>query len=236
MPHYLPRYWLHVCCALCLIFIKETRIHLTVLSVTNLSVVKRDRLLFENLNFAVERGTLLYVKGQNGAGKTSLLRVLAGIVESDSGEVYFCQQNIKDCRENYHQHLVYFGHKLGINLTLSAQENLAFWCKQHQVTITVDTIFCTLAKLNLVGLEDIPVANLSAGQQRRVALARFWFKQDAKLWILDEPFTALDTQGIELLSKQITQFLGTGGSVVMTSHQALRLDYPTDELTLEYRI
>lgn len=209
---------------------------MTLLSVTNLSVVKRDRILFENLNFAVERGTLLYVKGQNGAGKTSLLRVVAGLVEADSGEVHFCQQNIKDCYENYYQHLVYFGHKLGINLTLSALENLAFWCKQHQVNISVDTIFNTLAKLNLVGLEDIPVANLSAGQQRRVALARFWFKQDAKLWILDEPFTALDTQGIELLTKQITKFLGTGGSVVMTSHQALRLDYPTEELTLEYRI
>jgi heme exporter protein A len=70
----------------------------------------------------------------------------------------------------------------------------------------------------------------------RVALARFWFKQNAKLWILDEPFTALDTQGIELLSKQITAFLSDGGAVVMTSHQALRIDYPTDELTLEYQI
>jgi heme exporter protein A len=209
---------------------------LTVLSVTNLSVVKRDRLLFENLNFAVEQGSLLYVKGQNGAGKTSMLRVLAGLVAADCGEVYFAQQNIKDCCEDYHQHLVYFGHKLGINLTLSAVENLQYWCKQHQVDISVDTIFDTLAQLNLVGLEDIPVANLSAGQQRRVALARFWFKQDAKLWILDEPFTALDTQGIELLSKHIATFLRGGGAVVMTSHQALRIDYPTDELTLEYRI
>jgi heme exporter protein A len=209
---------------------------LAVISVTNLSVVKRDRLLFENLNFVVEQGCLLYVKGQNGAGKTSMLRVLAGLVEADCGEVSFLQQNIKDCRENYHQHLVYFGHKLGINLTLSAVENLQYWCKQHQVVISVDTIFYTLAQLNLVGLEDIPVANLSAGQQRRVALARFWFKQNAKLWILDEPFTALDTQGIELLSKQITAFLSDGGAVVMTSHQALRIDYPTDELTLEYQI
>jgi heme exporter protein A len=209
---------------------------LAVLSVTNLSVVKRDRLLFENLNFAVEQGSLLYVKGQNGAGKTSMLRVLAGLVAADSGDVFFQQQNILDCRENYHQNLVYFGHKLGINLTLSAVENLQYWCKQHQVAISVETIFSTLVHLNLVGLEDIPVANLSAGQQRRVALARFWFKQDAKIWILDEPFTALDTQGIELLSKQITKFLSGGGSVVMTSHQALRLDYPTDELTLEYRI
>ncbi len=209
---------------------------MAVLSVTNLSVVKRDRLLFENLNFAVEQGSLLYVKGQNGAGKTSMLRVLAGLVDADCGEVYFCQQNIKDYREKFHQNLVYFGHKLGINLTLSAVENLQYWCKQHQVVISVDTIFYTLAQLNLVGLEDIPVANLSAGQQRRVALTRFWFKQDAKVWILDEPFTALDTQGIELLSKLITQFLGAGGSVMMTSHQALHLHYPTDELTLEYRI
>jgi heme exporter protein A len=209
---------------------------LAVLSVTNLSVIKRDRLLFENLNFAVEQGALLYIKGQNGAGKTSLLRVLAGLVGGDSGEVYFCQQNIQDFRESYHQNLVYFGHKLGINLTLSAVENLQYWCKQHQAEISADTIFYTLAQLNLVGLEDIPVANLSAGQQRRVALARFWFKQKAKLWILDEPFTALDTQGIALLSKQITTFLGAGGAVIMTSHQALCIDYPTDELTLEYRI
>jgi heme exporter protein A len=207
-----------------------------VLSVTDLSVIKRDRLLFENVNFAVEQGSLLYVKGQNGAGKTSMLRVLAGLVAADCGEVYFTQQNIKDCREHYHQNLVYFGHKLGINSALSAVENLQYWCKQHQVVISVDTIFYTLARLNLVGLEDMPVANLSAGQQRRVALARFWFKQDAKLWILDEPFTALDTQGIALLSKHITTFLSGGGAVVMTSHQALRIDYPTDELTLEYRI
>ncbi|WP_339722900.1 cytochrome c biogenesis heme-transporting ATPase CcmA [uncultured Paraglaciecola sp.] len=209
---------------------------MAVLSVTNLSVVKRDRLLFENINFAVQQGDLLYVKGQNGAGKTSMLRVLAGLVTADSGEVFFSQQNIQSYRENYHKNLVYFGHKLGINQTLSAVENLQYWCKQHQVAISVETIFSTLVQLNLVGLEDIPVANLSAGQQRRVALARFWFKESAKLWILDEPFTALDTQGIDLLTKQITKFLRGGGAVIMTSHQALRLDYPTEELTLEYRI
>lgn len=209
---------------------------MAVLSVANLSVIKRDRLLFKNLSFVVEQGGLLYVKGQNGAGKTSLLRVLAGLVNADEGEVYFSQQNIKECRSNYHENLVYFGHKLGINHTLNAVENLQYWCKQHQVVISDDTIFNSLAQLNLVGLEEIPVANLSAGQQRRVALARFWFKQHAKLWILDEPFTALDTQGIELVSNQITKFLGGGGSVVMTSHQALHLNYPTEELTLEYQI
>lgn len=209
---------------------------MAVLSVTNLSVVKRDRCLFENLNFTVEPGRLLYVKGQNGAGKTSMLRVLAGLVAADSGEVFFSNQNIRVCRESYYQNLVYFGHKLGINQTLSALENLQYWCTQHQVAISDERIFSTLGHLNLVGLEDIPVANLSAGQQRRVALARFWFKQNAKIWILDEPFTALDTQGIDLLSSQITQFLRGGGAVVMTSHQALPIDYPTEELTLEYKI
>lgn len=209
---------------------------MALLSVTNLSVVKRDRLLFENINFAVEKGGLLYVKGQNGAGKTSMLRVLAGLVSADSGEVCFSQQNIQTNRESYYQNLVYFGHKLGINQTMSAVENLQFWCNQHQVSTSIETIFSTLLQLNLVGLEDIPVANLSAGQQRRVALARFWLKPNAQLWILDEPFTALDTQGIDLLSKQITKFLNSGGAVIMTSHQRLDLDYPTDELTLEYRI
>lgn len=209
---------------------------MALLSVTNLSVVKRDRLLFENINFAVEKGGLLYVKGQNGAGKTSMLRVLAGLVTADSGEVCFSQQNIQTSRESFHQNLVYFGHKLGINQTMSAVENLQFWCNQHQVSISIETIFSTLLQLNLVGLEDIPVANLSAGQQRRVALARFWLKQNAQLWILDEPFTALDTQGIDLLSKQITKFLNSGGAVIMTSHQSLILNYPTDELILEYRI
>ena len=209
---------------------------MAVLSVNNLSVTKRDRLLFEHLSFTVESGQLLYVTGQNGAGKTSLLRVLAGLVESETGIVEFKQQNIKSSASSYYQELVYFGHKLGVNLTLNAIENLKYWCHQHQVNICEDDIFNILAKLNLVGLEELPVANLSAGQQRRVALARFWFNKPAKLWILDEPFTALDQQGIALLSQQIIAFLKQGGAVIMTSHQVLSLDYPTTELTLEYQI
>lgn len=209
---------------------------MAVLSVTNLSVTKRDRLLFDNLSFAVEQRGLLYIKGQNGAGKTSLLRVLAGLVSADCGEVSFAGQNIQSDREAYHRELVYFGHKLGINLTLTAIENLTYWCQQHQVEVSLDSLFTILSELNLVGLEEIPVANLSAGQQRRVALARFWLKPRAKIWILDEPFTALDTQGICLLTMQIIQFLRQGGSVVMTSHQVLDIDYPTKELVLEYQI
>ncbi|MGJ8680115.1 cytochrome c biogenesis heme-transporting ATPase CcmA [Paraglaciecola sp.] len=209
---------------------------MAVLSTHNLSVIKRDRLLFEQVNLSVDSGSLLYVKGPNGAGKTSLLRVLTGLVEPEDGVVFYQGENIKSCIELYSESLVYFGHKLGINSSLSAVENLRYWCDSHQVVVNTSIIYQILEKLNLVGLEDIPVANLSAGQQRRTALARFWLKDHAKLWILDEPFTALDTQGIKVLSDKLTDYLSNGGAVIMTSHQMLELDYPTQELTLEYRI
>ncbi len=209
---------------------------MAVLSTQDLSVVKRDRLLFDHINLSVDTGNLLYVKGPNGAGKTSLLRVLTGLVQPDSGQVLFNQQDIRDCQQQYQQQLIYFGHKLGINSTLSAVENLKFWCEIHQVCVQHADIYQALEHLSLVGLEDVPTANLSAGQQRRVALARFWLKATAKLWILDEPFTALDYQGIDILSAKLVSHLSQGGAVIMTSHQPLELDYPTQELTLEYRI
>ncbi|MFT2091680.1 cytochrome c biogenesis heme-transporting ATPase CcmA [Paraglaciecola sp. 2405UD69-4] len=209
---------------------------MSVLSVNNLSVVKRDRLLFSKVNFVVNPGSLTYLKGVNGAGKTSLLRVLAGLVEPESGEVLFQGENIQNCRNDYAGNLVYFGHKLGVNQTLSAVENILFWCQLHNVATSTNRVYEVLASLNLVGLEDIPITHLSAGQQRRVALARFWFKDNAKLWILDEPFTALDVDGIALLNHHIIEFLTKGGAVVMTSHQSLQIDYPTAEVTLEYKI
>ena len=207
-----------------------------VLSAHDLSLTKGDRLLFDKVNFSVEQAGLLYIKGPNGAGKTSLLRVLCGLLESESGEVRFKQQALRLVRDEFHHQLVYFGHKTALNARLSAVENLRFWCQQHAQTITQQEIYQTLSELQLVGLEDVPIGHLSAGQQRRVALARLWFKRSATLWILDEPLTALDTSGMSLLLAKITHFLQQGGAVVMTSHQELELDYPTQELVLEYRI
>lgn len=220
----------------CDFFGYDLRIGLALLSVQNLSVIKRDRLLFEQVNFSIDCGCLLYVQGPNGAGKTSLLRVLTGLVDPDDGDVLFQQQKIQYCRDTYHHELIYFGHKLGVNSTLSAVENLRYWCDLHQVDASEESIYQILARLNLVGLEDVPVSNLSAGQARRTALARFWLKQNASIWILDEPFTALDVQGIKILSDRLVEFLSSGGAVIMTSHQALELNYPTQTLTLEYRI
>jgi heme exporter protein A len=209
---------------------------LPLLSAHQLSVSKRDRLLFSEITFTIAAGELMYIKGPNGAGKTSLLRVLTGLVSPDEGAVLFGEHNIAKTREQYHQDLLYFGHALGVNRSLNALENLRFWCAQHSVTASENEIFQVLGALGLVGLEDVPVSHLSAGQQRRVALARFWLKTTAKIWILDEPFTALDAQGIALLNNRIVEHLKQGGCVIMTSHQALNVDYPTKELQLEYRI
>ncbi len=209
---------------------------MTVLSAHDLSVSKRDRLLFDKVNFTVVQGELLYIRGPNGAGKTSLLRVLTGLVEADEGQVQFLGEDIKQIRDSYYSQLIYFGHNLGVNTSLSGVENLKFWCQLHQIDVAEQEIYRVLASLSLIGLEDLPVGNLSAGQQRRVALARFWLKSSAVLWILDEPFTALDAEGIALLRERLLQHLAQQGSVIMTSHQLLDIDYPTKELVLEYRI
>jgi len=209
---------------------------LALLSGQNLACVKQDRILFENINFSIDSSELLYVRGQNGAGKTSLLRILVGLADPAEGTIEYKQQNIQQANELYCQDLVYFGHKLGLSLNLNAIENLRFWCQLNQVTTSESELYELLANLGLVGLEDVMVSQLSAGQQRRVALARLWLKASAKLWILDEPFTALDVQGIALLRNKMIQHLSEGGAIIITSHQTLDVDYPTSELVLEYRI
>lgn len=209
---------------------------MSILTALDLSCIKRDRLLFEKVNLSVNAGELLYIKGPNGAGKTSLLRILVGLSEAASGEVCFADAPLSQLRDEFNSQLVYFGHKPGLNQTLSAMENLHFWCQQHSVANNPTQLHTLLDLLGLVGLEDVPVGNLSAGQQRRVALARLWLKTQAKLWVLDEPFTALDVQGISLLKQCITEHLNRQGAIIMTSHQALELNCPTQELELEYLI
>ncbi|TRY31341.1 cytochrome c biogenesis heme-transporting ATPase CcmA [Aliiglaciecola sp. M165] len=202
----------------------------------NLACIKQDRVLFEHTDFSVEQSELLYIRGQNGAGKTSLLRILVGLADAAAGTVMYKGENIHKVDQAFNQDLVYFGHKLGLNLTLNGIENLKFWCQLNGITTSEHALFELLELIGLVGLEDLPISQLSAGQQRRVALARLWLKSEAKIWVLDEPFTALDVQGIALLKDKIVSHLGNGGAVIITSHQTLDLDYATKELILEYRI
>lgn len=208
---------------------------MAVLSGQKLSCIKRDRTLFENLDFSVEQGQLLHVTGANGAGKTSLLRIIVGLSQPNSGLIEFQGGPISSEAGDFQRSLVYFGHKLGLNPVLSAIENLRFWCELNLVEVHIDHLYELLSMLGLVGLEDLPVSNLSAGQQRRVALTRLWLKP-TKIWVLDEPFTALDTEGIAILKDKLASHLAANGSIIMTSHQRLDLPCQVRELNLEYKI
>ncbi|HHL2822924.1 TPA: cytochrome c biogenesis heme-transporting ATPase CcmA [Citrobacter murliniae] len=178
-----------------------------------------DRILFSELSFRVTAGEWVQITGSNGAGKTTLLRLLTGLARPDAGEVCWQGQPLHQVRDSYHQELLWIGHQPGIKTRLSALENLSFF--NHDG----DTAQClaALAQAGLAGYEDIPVNQLSAGQQRRVALARLWLTR-ARLWILDEPFTAIDVNGVERLTQRMAQHTEQGGIVILTTHQPLNVE------------
>ena len=199
------------------------------LEACGLTCSKRDRTLFEGLSLVVNTGELLYLRGPNGAGKTSLLRILTGLSAPESGAVLYNGVNISEDKTGYYRDLFYLGHKSGTNGSLSALDNLSFWLAQHSTSVQENVLYDVLAKVGLVGLEDVPVRYLSAGQQRRVALSRLWLKP-AKVWVLDEPFTALDVKGIHLLETSMKEHVSRGGLIITTSHQ------PLSETAGEHRV
>lgn len=204
------------------------------LIVDSVTCIKQERCLFEGLSFQLNAGEILQLEGQNGAGKTSLLRILAGFSYPEEGTISWLMHDIHKYNDEYLNDVLFIGHKTGVNAQLTALENVAFW-SQLQGYFAPENRYDLLAQLGLVGLEDIPVRMLSAGQQRRVALARLW-SNDAKLWMLDEPFTAVDKKGVVLLQQRFQAHLQAGGSIILTSHQDLTEYFPQlRTLTLEYR-
>jgi len=182
-----------------------------------LTCIFDDRLLFQQLTLTLSSGELLQVAGDNGAGKTSLLRILCGLARPESGVVRWQGQPLAKVRDRFHQQLLWLGHQPGVKAALTADENLHFFFP----TSNVQAREAALAAVGLAGYEDIPLSHLSAGQQRRVALTRLWLT-GAPLWILDEPFTALDSTAIENLTRRLEQHVLRGGSVILTTHQPLR--------------
>ncbi|HAS15260.1 MULTISPECIES: cytochrome c biogenesis heme-transporting ATPase CcmA [Idiomarina] len=198
-----------------------------------LSSIRGGRVLFENLNFSVSAGQLWQVSGPNGAGKSSLLRILTGLLAPSNGLVSFYGKPLSHNWSEYCEQLLFIGHKAAVKGELSARENF-HWQQQLSSTEDIDA-WELLEKLGLLGLEDELTARLSAGQQRRVALTRLWATQ-ASLWILDEPFTALDVQGIALLQQRFVEHIQNGGTIIFTSHQSLTLsDLTPEKLSLEYQ-
>lgn len=192
------------------------------LEVQNLSCVRGDRRLFRGIAFSLEPGELLYLHGHNGSGKTTLLRTLCGLILPDEGEVLWHGENIRGLREEFSKHLLYLGHKNGIKGDLTAQENLLISSILDGYPVDAGSAWNALERLGLDGHEDLPAKVLSQGQHRRVALARLLVNQ-ASLWVLDEPFSALDKGAVSLLQAVIRAHLDQGGMVVLTTHQEVPL-------------
>jgi heme exporter protein A len=177
-----------------------------------------ERILFSDLSFRIHAGEGVQITGENGAGKTTLLRLLTGLARPDDGEVYWQGQALHRVRDHYQQNLLWIGHQSGIKSRLTALENLHFFHGDVEAAQCLDA----LEQAGLAGFDDVPVNQLSAGQQRRVALARLWLTR-ARLWILDEPFTAIDVRGVARLTQRMAQHTGQGGMVILTAHQALNV-------------
>lgn len=187
------------------------------LEIHGLSCERGERLLFEDLSFSVRSGELLRIAGVNGSGKTTLLRLLCGLALPDEGEIRWDGKPVKTTSEAWRRQTSYLGHNLGVKLELTPLENLAF-ARGISGLCSDEPLDQLLDRVGLYGFEYDPCRTLSQGQRRRVALARLMFTR-TPLWILDEPFVALDTAGIEFVAELLKQQTDQGGMVILTTHQ-----------------
>ncbi len=185
-----------------------------------LTCIRGERTLFTGLDLQVSAGEWLHIRGENGIGKTSLLRLLAGLTKPAAGEIFWNDQSIAFDTAEYHRNLLFLGHRDSLKEDLTALENLSIATALDGITTSEEEILLALHRFGLRGREDLPVYCLSAGQKRRVLLARLLLRQ-AKLWILDEPFNALDVRAVEMLSELISEHVSSGGMAIMTSHQEI---------------
>jgi heme exporter protein A len=181
----------------------------------NLSCIRGERLVFSGLEFTVDPGTALVLTGSNGSGKTSLLRVMAGLTRPAAGQLAWDDGPVSDDPERHHNRLHYVGHLDALKPVLSVRENLETWARLHGSTDK--KIALALKKLRLEGFENIPGRYLSAGQRRRLSLARL-AASDAPLWLLDEPTIALDAASVDAVRALIAEHRAEGGMAVIATN------------------
>lgn len=187
-----------------------------------LSCVRGEKALFHDLSFRVGAGECLHVRGENGVGKTSLLRLLTGLSKAEAGQVLWNEQSIFSEPSAFHRELLFLGHRDALKEELTALENLQMYAAIDNVLLPAEKALSALWRFGLRGRENLPINCLSAGQKRRVLMARMLTRQ-ASLWILDEPFNALDSKAVRALEELITEHLANRGLVIMTSHQAVNI-------------
>lgn len=183
-----------------------------------IACVRGERKLFEGLYLKVCSGERLHVRGENGVGKTSLLRLLTGLSKPEAGEIFWNGQPITKDVSTYHRELLFLGHRDALKEDLTALENLKLYATLDDIHLSDEKALAALWRFGLRGREHLQVSCLSAGQKRRVLMARMSTRQ-AKLWVLDEPFNALDIHAVHALQELIGGHVKSGGSVILTSHQ-----------------
>lgn len=199
------------------------------LSATNLTLIRGERCLFQELDFALNPGELLLLKGQNGSGKTSLLRAIAGMLSLESGEIFWNEAPVLQQRQEFHGALVWLAHKTGLKGDLTLVENLRFEASLRPQSDNDLAVVCE--RVGISRLKRLPLRSLSAGQQRRVALARLVLA-DVPLWLLDEPFTSLDRDGRHLVMRLVEEHLTSGGMCVMAAHQDVEINATVHRVSL----
>ncbi|MDB5811273.1 MAG: heme exporter ATP-binding protein CcmA [Betaproteobacteria bacterium] len=193
------------------------------LATKQLECIRGERRLFSGLSFDAPPGTLLEVRGANGSGKTSLLRILCGLLQPAAGTIFWSGSDIHTLDDEFRARLTYLGHLSGVKDELTAYENLRFCATAGGLTTSTAAVDAALHRLGLGKFRDSPCRTLSQGQRRRVALARLCLAAARPLWILDEPFTALDAAALAVIKNLIELQLAAGGIVVLTTHQEVSI-------------
>jgi heme exporter protein A len=199
------------------------------LNAKNLSLIRGGRELFTNLNFIVKPGDLLLIQGENGSGKTSLLKVIAGLIEPDNGSLFWSNKNIISQRQSFHKNIAWLSHNTGFKGDLTILENIKFESSLRKMSI--EKLEDSLKHFQLTEFSKIPFRFLSVGQQKRAAIVRMCLI-NVKLWLMDEPLSNLDATGQSLVIDLINNHTKKSGLCVLASHHAISHDLISKRINL----